>query len=85
MRKRKVYLVVELDAADLAGLPAHLAAIVTRPEVQPIQTREAPHGPWFPTEEQRREKRTQARLARVHAKQAEAIARGDISSPESEG
>ena len=79
MGKRKAYLVIELDESELAGLPPHHAAIIHQ-EPPPVQTR----GPWWPTEEQQRERRTAERFAGIRTQQAEAIKRGDLDAPEQE-
>jgi hypothetical protein len=64
MKPRKVFLVLELDADEVVSLPPHLQGLLQRPLVDPIQTREAPPANWFPTEEQKREKRRQQRKTR---------------------
>ena len=84
MRKRKAYLVIELDNDELSILPLHLQGLVQRPLVDPLTTREAPNEPWpgFETEPQRRAKQTRDRLARVRRQQTAAIERGEIDPPE---
>ena len=85
MRKRRAYLVVELDPDEIACiLPPHLQGIVSRPLVAPVETREAgtSPGPWFPTEPEKRAKRTREWLERGRAQQAEAIDRGELDPPE---
>ena len=86
MRKHKVFLTIEieLDADEVVDLPPHLKSMLSRPLVEPIQTREAKASPglWFPTEQQKRDKRTRERLERVRKQQAKAIERGELEPPE---
>jgi hypothetical protein len=86
MRKRKAYLLIELDGDEVSSiLPPHLQAILSRPLVDRLTTRDAaPVGTWpgCETEAQRRERRTHERMKRVRKHQADAIARGELNAPE---
>ena len=68
MRRRKAYLLIELDSDETESiLPPHLRGLLSRPLIEPITTREGPapvaHWPGFEgTEEERRARRRQARL-----------------------
>lgn len=67
MRKRKVFLMIELDADEVAAIPPHLRGMLERPLVDPLTTRQTPAGPWFPTKEQERQKRRKAAAERAKA------------------
>ena len=82
MKKRKAYLLLELDSDEIVNLPPHLRGLLSRPLIEPIQERRVHDKPWCPTEQQKRERRRQERIARLRAEQAEAIKRGDLLPPE---
>ena len=68
MRKRKAYLVLELDADETSNiLPPHLRGMLSRPLVEPVQTRTEKPENWFLTEQQKRERRRQERIRKAKA------------------
>ena len=42
MKRRKIFLMLELDADEVFSLPPHLRGLLERPLVDPLQTRQGP-------------------------------------------
>lgn len=63
-KKRKVFLMIELDADELACIPPHLRGIVTRPLVVPTQTRGATSESWFQMSDEEKARRLEEQAAR---------------------